>query len=54
MALLLKSDPSSRKLKFLDRRRKDAVRFEMISEDLFLVKMRGEDEDCPYYWTLLD
>ena len=51
-AFLLKNDPSSRKLTILDRRRRDVKRFEMISEDLFLIALN--DEMGSTYWTLLD
>ena len=41
-ALVLKNDPSSRKLCTMDRRRKDILAFEMISNDLILVKLKDE------------
>ena len=50
-ALVLKDDPSSRKLCTMDRRRKDILAFEMIHSNLLLVKLMG---DKGPYWTMMD
>ena len=51
-ALALKNDPSSRKRCTLDRRRKDVIFFEMLGDQLILVKLKGDYNE--HYWTLLD
>ena len=49
--LMLKNDPSSRKLCTLDRRRKDALNFVMLTPDRILVQLKG-DSRC--YWSLMN
>ena len=51
-ALALKNDPSSRKRATLDRRRKDVIFFEMLGDELILVKLKGDENE--HYWTLFD
>ena len=50
-ALVMKNDPSSRKLCTMDRRRKDILLLEMISNDLILIKLKDDEET---YWSLID
>ena len=49
---MIKNEPSSRKLITLDRRRKDALNFEMINDRLALARMKGDEK--VNYWTMLD
>ena len=49
---MIKNEPSSRKLITLDRRRKDALNFEMINDRLALARMKGDEN--VNYWTMLD
>ena len=49
--LMVKNDPSSRKLCTLDRHRKDCLNFVMLTPDRLLVQLEGDREK---YWTLLN
>ena len=50
-AFCIKNDPSSRKICMLDRRRKDALLFEMLCPDRSLVKLKGDQKK---YWVMFD
>ena len=51
-ALILKNDPSSRKIASLDRRRKDALLFEMLNNEVVLTKLHGDNNKK--YWIMMN
>lgn len=51
-ALILKNDPSSRKIVSLDRRRKDALLFEMLNNEVVLTKLQGDNNKK--YWIMMN
>ena len=56
MYLLLKNLPGSRRKCTFDIRKSHVLLFEMISEDMFLAKLKSEESDSKkrHYWTLMD
>ena len=56
MALFVKNEPSSRKLCTFDRRKRDVLLLDMLSETVILAKLKNHDASGANrsYWTYMN